>query len=71
VLGYHRGLDGDEYVVLVNFTDQRKRVPLDGAWEVVVDSQAFEGRGKRAGYTGGLAAEQALLLAPAGQRGTL
>jgi alpha-glucosidase len=64
VLSYRRSLGEDQVVVLVNFTARAKQVPLEGDWEVHVDSQAFEGNGELARYDGAVQPDQALLLAP-------
>lgn len=62
VLAYRRVLDDEEWVVLVNFTDQERAASLDGDWFIRVDSLAYQGEGDLAPYRGTLAAEQALLL---------
>jgi alpha-glucosidase len=69
VLSYRRDLGDDEVVVLVNFEELPREVPLEGDWEIHVDSLAFEGRGELARYEGRVEPEQALLLAPATDRG--
>ena len=69
VLAYRRRLGEEEFVVLINFTDADREVPLEGDWQVHVDSVAFQGKGELAPYHGVVAAEQALLLAPASTAG--
>lgn len=67
VLGYRRALGDEQWAVLINFSDQPKSVPLDGDWEVRVDSRAYQGRPDMdrypdARYMGQVEPDQALLL---------
>lgn len=59
VVAYERAADGDRRVVMVNFADEPRAVPLEGGWIVEV---ASDGRGEGERYGGELAAEQAVLL---------
>lgn len=59
VVAYERVAGSDRRVVLVNFADEGRAVPLDGGWTVELPS---DGRGEGERYGGELAAEQAVLL---------
>lgn len=61
VLAYRRTHGADECVVLVNFADHEQAVAVPGRWHVAL---ASDGVGEAAGYTGRVAAEQALVLEP-------
>lgn len=65
VLGFRRELDDERFVCLINFTDSVRDVPLDGQWEVHIDSRAFRGEAALEPYDGRVRPEQALVLAPA------
>jgi alpha-glucosidase len=62
VLAYERAsTDGDRRAVIVNFTDEPRRVGVDGDWTVEV---ASDGAGEGGRYEGAVAGDQALVLRP-------
>lgn len=65
VLAFRRELDDERFVCLINFTDSVREVPLDGDWEIHVDSRAFRGEAELMPYEGSVQPGQALVLAPA------
>ncbi|MBV8304044.1 MAG: DUF3459 domain-containing protein [Acidimicrobiia bacterium] len=58
-LAYERAHDGDQRVVIVNFTDEPCTVAVSGEWTVEV---ASDGVGEGARYGGGVAGDQAVIL---------
>ena len=60
-LAYVRRLGGDRRAVIVNFTDEQLRVPLDEPWQVEI---ASDGAGEGKPYSGIVAPSAALLLRP-------
>lgn len=65
VFAFRRELNDERFVCLVNFSDSVRDVPLDGRWEVHIDSTAFRGEAALESYDGRVQPAQALLLAPA------
>jgi alpha-glucosidase len=59
VLAYRRAADGDERIVIVNFTDEELGVPIDGDLDVEV---ASDGAGEGGPYAGRVGASGALIL---------
>jgi alpha-glucosidase len=62
-LAWLRSAGDDRRAVIVNFTEGRHDVRLDGAWTVEV---ASDGQGEAVRWTGKLGADQAVVLRPAG-----
>ena len=58
-LAYVRQFGGDRRAVIVNFTDEEVRVPLDGPWQVDI---ASDGVGEGKPYSGVVAPSAALLM---------
>jgi alpha-glucosidase len=60
VLAYRREADGEARVMLVNFSSEPRRCPIDGVFEVSLSSA-----GPRGGrFDGALAPDEALVLRP-------
>ena len=62
VLAYRRALDDDRRAVVVNYTDEPVRVPVEGDWLVQV---ASDGRDEGARYPGSVGSSAAVLLSTA------
>ena len=62
-LAYERDAAGDRRAVIINFTDEAVRAPLEESWRVEV---ASDGVGEGEPVTGSVAPSAGLLLAPEG-----